>query len=190
MAIQRNAHPSEFSYSSQTTSYTSKQGRFGYQSTSYTNASGDGVYYKQGIGGKTTVEVENASPPPPQQKTVQKNELNYSFASKEQYSDVSKMPPVSQQNGQLYHPGPRESKHYEGPLGGRAAGFSGPNVRMIGGEGPNGRRGGAFYIPGVAIGFGGFNPANGNRGGAIITADGIAVKGNVNGQAFQNSWAF
>ena len=77
-----------------------------------------------------------------------------------------------------------------GPLGGRAGGFAGPNGGIIGGEGPNGRRGGAIYIPGVGLAVGGRNPANGNRGGAIITADGIAVKGNVNGQAFQNSWAF
>lgn len=80
---------------------------------------------------------------------------------------------------------------FQGANGGRAIGGVGPGGSAGAlAQGPNGRIGGVGYIPGVGFGIGGVNPANGNRGGLVITADGVAVKGNVNGQAFQNSWSF
>lgn len=72
------------------------------------------------------------------------------------------------------------------PNGARGGGIAGPNGAGAIHQGPNGRIGAVGYIPGVGFGIGGINPANGNRGGLVLTQDGLAVKGNVNGQAFHN----
>lgn len=71
----------------------------------------------------------------------------------------------------------------EGPFGGRGAIGIGPGggVGALG-EGPGGRKGGLLYIPTVGLVAGGINPANGNRGGVLITADGVEARGLFNGQ--------